>query len=119
MSPRESSSWRRGGSSSTAARRNSSAARETRGPRRSWIAYSRKNERRKRTGAHEAARQRMPPRRIRAAPTDERRASSMRVARLDTRIVDIPVQSPYVFSHGVLKAFSNVLVWIHADGGAV
>jgi hypothetical protein len=43
----------------------------------------------------------------------------MRVARLDTRIVDIPVQSPYVFSHGVLKAFSNVLVWIHADGGAV
>ncbi|MBP1774943.1 MAG: hypothetical protein H6Q86_949, partial [candidate division NC10 bacterium] len=27
----------------------------------------------------------------------------MRVARLDTRIVDIPVQSPYVFSHGVLK----------------
>jgi L-alanine-DL-glutamate epimerase-like enolase superfamily enzyme len=45
--------------------------------------------------------------------------SSVKVTQIDTRIVDIPVQSPYVFSHGVLKAFSNVLVWIHADGGAV
>jgi L-alanine-DL-glutamate epimerase-like enolase superfamily enzyme len=43
----------------------------------------------------------------------------MRITRLEARIVEIPVSSPYVFSHGVLKAFSNVLVWIHSDGGLV
>ena len=43
----------------------------------------------------------------------------MKIARLETRIVEIPVKSPYVFSHGVLKAFSNVLVWIHTDEGVV
>ena len=43
----------------------------------------------------------------------------MKITRLETRIVEIPVSSPYVFSHGVLKAFSNVLVWIHGDGGLV
>ena len=43
----------------------------------------------------------------------------MKIARLETRIVEIPVKSPYVFSHGVLKAFSNILVWIHTDEGVV
>jgi len=38
-----------------------------------------------------------------------------RITQLESRIVEIPVRSPYVFSHGVLKAFSNVLVWIHTD----
>jgi L-alanine-DL-glutamate epimerase-like enolase superfamily enzyme len=56
-----------------------------------------------------------PPRRARGGPAD--REGAMKITRLETRIVEIPVRSPYVFSHGVLKAFSNVLVWIHADGG--
>jgi L-alanine-DL-glutamate epimerase-like enolase superfamily enzyme len=43
----------------------------------------------------------------------------VKITRLETRIVEIPVKSPYVFSHGVLKAFSNVLVWIHTDEGIV
>ena len=43
----------------------------------------------------------------------------MRITRLETRIVEIPVSSPYAFSHGVLRAFSNVLVWMHSDGGLV
>lgn len=38
---------------------------------------------------------------------------------IETRIVEIPVRSPYVFSHGVLKAFKNVLVWLHTDGDLV
>jgi L-alanine-DL-glutamate epimerase-like enolase superfamily enzyme len=33
--------------------------------------------------------------------------------------VEIPVKSPYVYSHGVLTAFSNVLVWVHTDEGVV
>ncbi len=41
----------------------------------------------------------------------------MKVIRLDSRVVEIPVRSPYVFSHGVLKTFSNVLIWIHTDEG--
>ncbi len=41
----------------------------------------------------------------------------MKITRIETRIVQIPVKAPYVFSHGVLKAFSNVLVWIHTDEG--
>ena len=41
----------------------------------------------------------------------------MKITGVETRIVEIPVRNPYVFSHGVLKAFSNVLVWIHADRG--
>ena len=43
----------------------------------------------------------------------------MKITRLETRIVEIPVKNPYVFSHGVLKAFSNVLVWVRSDGGLV
>jgi L-alanine-DL-glutamate epimerase-like enolase superfamily enzyme len=43
----------------------------------------------------------------------------MKITRIETRIVEIPVKTPYVFSHGVMKAFSNVLVWIHADDGLV
>lgn len=43
----------------------------------------------------------------------------MRITRVKTRIVEIPVRSPYVFSHGVLKAFKNVLVWLHTDGDHV
>jgi L-alanine-DL-glutamate epimerase-like enolase superfamily enzyme len=51
-------------------------------------------------------------------PARQRRGR-VKIARLETRIVKIPVKSPYVFSHGVMKAFSNVLVWIHADEGIV
>jgi L-alanine-DL-glutamate epimerase-like enolase superfamily enzyme len=43
----------------------------------------------------------------------------MKISRIETRIVKIPVRSPYVFSHGMMKAFSNVLVWIHTDDGPV
>ena len=43
----------------------------------------------------------------------------MKITRLESRIVEIPVKSPYVYSHGVLKAFSNVLVWTHTDEGVV
>ncbi|HWU36360.1 MAG TPA: enolase C-terminal domain-like protein [Candidatus Acidoferrum sp.] len=43
----------------------------------------------------------------------------MRIARVETKIIEIPVKNPYVFSHGVLKAFSNVLVWVHTDEGLV
>ena len=43
----------------------------------------------------------------------------MKITRIETRIVEIPVKNPYVFSHGVLKAFSNVLVWVRSDGGLV
>ena len=43
----------------------------------------------------------------------------MKITRLESRIVEIPVKSPYVYSHGVLKAFSNVLVWIHTDEGVL
>lgn len=43
----------------------------------------------------------------------------MKITRVETKIVEIPMKSPYLFSHGVLKAFSNVLVWIHTDEGIV
>jgi L-Ala-D/L-Glu epimerase len=43
----------------------------------------------------------------------------MKITGVETRIVEIPVRNPYVFSHGILRAFSNVLVWIHGDGGLV
>jgi L-Ala-D/L-Glu epimerase len=43
----------------------------------------------------------------------------VKIIRVETRIVNIPVESPYVFSHGVLKSFSNVLVWLHTDQGLV
>ena len=39
----------------------------------------------------------------------------MKITRIETRIVEIPVTTPYIFSHGVLKSFSNVLVWLHTD----
>jgi L-alanine-DL-glutamate epimerase-like enolase superfamily enzyme len=41
----------------------------------------------------------------------------MKITRVETKILEIPVRSPYVFSHGVLKAFSNVLVWVYTDQG--
>lgn len=43
----------------------------------------------------------------------------MKVTRIETKIVNIPVESPYVFSHGVLKEFSNVLVTIWTDKGII
>ncbi|RPI11609.1 MAG: hypothetical protein EHM71_00285 [Zetaproteobacteria bacterium] len=43
----------------------------------------------------------------------------MKIARIDSRIAEIPVRSPYVYSHGALTAFSNVLVWVHTDEGLV
>lgn len=39
----------------------------------------------------------------------------MKITRIESKIVNIPVETPYVFSHGVLNAFSNVLVWIWTD----
>jgi len=42
---------------------------------------------------------------------------AVRITRIETRIVEIPVKAPYVFSHGTLRAFSNVLVWIRTDEG--
>ncbi len=41
----------------------------------------------------------------------------MKITKIETKIIKIPVENPYVFSHGVLKAFSNVLVWIYTDEG--
>jgi L-alanine-DL-glutamate epimerase-like enolase superfamily enzyme len=43
----------------------------------------------------------------------------MKITRLESRILEIPVKNPYVYSHGVLKAFRNVLVWVHTDEGVV
>ena len=43
----------------------------------------------------------------------------MKLTRVDTRIVTIPVEKPYVYSHGTLHAFSNVLVQIWTDEGIV
>ena len=43
----------------------------------------------------------------------------MKITRIETRVVEIPVRSPYVFSHGMLKAFSNILVWVYTDQGVV
>ncbi len=39
----------------------------------------------------------------------------MEITKIETRIIEIPVETPYVFSHGVLKAFSNVLVWVYTN----
>jgi len=39
----------------------------------------------------------------------------VKITKIETRIIEIPVENPYIFSHGVLKAFSNVLVWIYTD----
>ena len=39
----------------------------------------------------------------------------MKVTRIETKIVKIPVVDPYVYSHGVLKDFGNVLVWVYTD----
>lgn len=43
----------------------------------------------------------------------------MKITRLETSIVEIPVRSPYVFSHGLLKAFSNVMVRMETDADIV
>lgn len=37
---------------------------------------------------------------------------SVRITKVESKIVTIPVETPYVTSYGVLEAFSNVLVWI-------
>ncbi|MBW2305604.1 MAG: mandelate racemase/muconate lactonizing enzyme family protein [Deltaproteobacteria bacterium] len=43
----------------------------------------------------------------------------MKITKIETKIVRIPVETPYVFSHGVLRAFSNVVVWVWTDDGIV
>ncbi len=43
----------------------------------------------------------------------------MKVTKIETRIVKIPVEKPYVFSHGMLTDFENVLVWVYTDEGVV
>ena len=41
----------------------------------------------------------------------------MKVTRIATRIVRIPLKKVYVFSHHVADAFRNVLVWVETDEG--
>ncbi len=41
----------------------------------------------------------------------------MKITHVDTKVVTIPVVTPYIYSHGTLHAFSNVLVWIWTDTG--
>lgn len=43
----------------------------------------------------------------------------MKITRIKADIIKIPVKNPYVFSHGILKRFSNVLVRIWTDEGIV
>jgi len=43
----------------------------------------------------------------------------VKITKIETKVVEIPVKSPYVFSHGVLKAFANVLIWVYTDEGVV
>lgn len=43
----------------------------------------------------------------------------MKITKIETMIIEIPVENPYVFSHGVLKAFSNVIVLIYTDENIV
>jgi len=43
----------------------------------------------------------------------------MKITKIKTEIINIPVKNPYVFSHGVLKEFSNVLVRIWTEEGIV
>jgi L-alanine-DL-glutamate epimerase-like enolase superfamily enzyme len=39
----------------------------------------------------------------------------LKITKIESRIITVPVENPYVYSHGVLKAFSNVLVLIWTD----
>jgi len=43
----------------------------------------------------------------------------MKITKIKTEIINIPVKNPYIFSHGVLKEFSNVLVWMWTEEGIV
>jgi L-alanine-DL-glutamate epimerase-like enolase superfamily enzyme len=43
----------------------------------------------------------------------------VKITKVESRIVTIPVETPYVTSYGSLTAFSNVLVWISTDEGIV
>jgi len=43
----------------------------------------------------------------------------MKIIKIESKIIRIPVEKPYVFSHGELKEFGNVLVWVHTDEGIV
>src|SRR6185436_10691019 len=44
-------------------------------------------------------------------------ATSMKVTRIDTKLVSIPLKTKYVFASHVADAFRNVLVWIETDAG--
>src|SRR5438132_3517735 len=41
----------------------------------------------------------------------------MKVTRIETQLVRIPLTDPYVFSHHVAEAFRNVLVRLESDEG--
>ena len=43
----------------------------------------------------------------------------MKITRIVTQSVKIPVEKPYVFSHGTLTDFENVLVRVYTDEGVV
>jgi len=43
----------------------------------------------------------------------------VKISKIKSKIVKIPIRNPYVFSHGVLKDFCNVLVWAWTDDGVI
>lgn len=43
----------------------------------------------------------------------------MKITKVETMIVDIPVENPYIFSHGVLNCFSNVIILTYTDEGII
>ena len=43
----------------------------------------------------------------------------MKIIKIKTEIINIPVKIPYTCSNAVLKGFSNVLVWVWTDEGIV
>jgi len=43
----------------------------------------------------------------------------VKITRIETKIINIPVKNPYIFSHGALTEFSNVLIWAWTDEGIV
>jgi len=43
----------------------------------------------------------------------------LKITGIKSDIIKIPVKNPYIFSHGILKEFSNVLVRTWTDEGIV
>jgi len=47
----------------------------------------------------------------------ERSGREVKITKIQSKIVKIPVEKPYIYSHGALKEFGNVLVWVWTDDG--